>query len=339
MAGGSRESHWLVIRRCLAIVRRVQRGPATWRELVQAVLAEDAAAYGSTQDRTLYKRLRNDLDRLRHNLYLNIRADRRTGEYALGEIETPLLDLPDEELATLAWLEQIFHPNSPKYREVRALLQQLQSYLAPERRLKIEQHRTALVLDLGQRDEDRLDPRVETRLIEALTRRRRVEFDYRSPEYAAGQLHRHVVDFYEPPYFDTERGHYYVYGWCHYTVAPAGQSAIEDYRLYRLGRISNVRLLPDKLPQTPPPPRQYPVTYWLAPAVARDGVTQRRWIVIDRIERQAGGVIVHGTTPHPFMAVQELMHYRANCRVLGGPEMADRMRQAVIDLAQLYEIL
>jgi len=37
MPRGKRESHWLVIRRCLAIVRRVQRGPACWEELVEAV--------------------------------------------------------------------------------------------------------------------------------------------------------------------------------------------------------------------------------------------------------------------------------------------------------------
>ncbi len=36
-------SQWLVIRRCLAIVRRVQRGPTGWRGLVEAVLAEVGA--------------------------------------------------------------------------------------------------------------------------------------------------------------------------------------------------------------------------------------------------------------------------------------------------------
>ena len=39
MLRGTRESHWLVIRRCLAIIRRVQRGPARWEELLQEIVA------------------------------------------------------------------------------------------------------------------------------------------------------------------------------------------------------------------------------------------------------------------------------------------------------------
>ena len=38
MPHGKRESHWLVISRCLAIIRRAQRGPASWDELIEAQL-------------------------------------------------------------------------------------------------------------------------------------------------------------------------------------------------------------------------------------------------------------------------------------------------------------
>jgi hypothetical protein len=38
MPHGMHESDWLVIRRCLAIIRRIQREPAHWQELVEAVL-------------------------------------------------------------------------------------------------------------------------------------------------------------------------------------------------------------------------------------------------------------------------------------------------------------
>ena len=335
---GKRESQWLVMRRCLAIIRRLQQGPAGWKALIEAVLAEDEEAYSQITGQALYKRLRNDLDRLRNNLYIDIRADRRSGEYTIHNLDTPLLDLSDEDLMTLAWLEQTFNPNSPKYREVRAFLQRLQLYLPPARRGQIEQQRTALVLNLGQRDEDRIDPQVETGLNQALARRQRVEFDYLSPQHEDEQPRRHIVDIFEPAYFDTERGHYYVYGWCHYAVTPTGQESVEDYITYRLGRIHNLKLLPHKLPPSPPIPKQYPVKYWLAPEVARYGVTQRRWITIERVEAQADGAIIYGATPHPFFAVQELMHYRHNCRVLGGAEMLQRMRNTVQEMANLYKI-
>ncbi len=41
MSPGTRESEWLVMRRCLAILCRAQRWPATWQELVDAALAQE----------------------------------------------------------------------------------------------------------------------------------------------------------------------------------------------------------------------------------------------------------------------------------------------------------
>jgi predicted DNA-binding transcriptional regulator YafY len=335
---GSRSSQWLVVRRCLAIIRRVQRGPTDWQGLVQAVLDQEGMeAYGQTEGSALRKRLRHDLEHIRRSLDIQLYADRRSGEYVIRDTELPLLDLPDEELATIAWLEQTFTANAPSYREVRAFLERLRFYLAPDRRLKIEEHRTALVVDLGQRDEDKITAEVEVGLAQALARRRRVEFEYLSPQYEDGQTRRHIVDIYEPYYFDTVRRHYYVRGWCHYIVGPMGQSQVDNYITYRLGRMRQVQLLPHKLPPAPPPGKRYPVVYWLAPDVARSGVTYRQWIHIERIEKQPDeSAIVHGATESIFWAVQELMHYRHNCRVLGGPEMLQTMTETVKKMAELY---
>ena len=337
MSRGVRESEWLATRRCLAIIRRLQREPTGWKDLVRAVLeAEGPEAYGQTKDQPLYKRFRNDIGRIRDRLRIDIRANRR--EYAIYDGDRPLLDLPDQDLTAIAWLEQNFHPNSPKYREVQDFLRRLRSFLAPTRRAFIERHRNGLVIDLGQRDQDKIDPHVETGLEQALSRRRRVEFDYYSPRNPGDQPRRHIVDIYDPVYFDTERGHYYVYGWCHYAVTPTGQDVVEDYITYRLGRIRNLRLLPNKLPGAPPPPKLYPVQYWLAPDIARGGVTPRRWINIDRIETAPDkGVIVFGATPQPFWAIQELMHYRHKCRVLGGPIVLDLIQETVEKMANLYK--
>ena len=90
--------------------------------------------------------------RIRSKLGIKLYFDRQAGGYVIKDTWLPLLDLPDEDLATIAWLEQTFDHDSPQHDEVHALLGRLRSYLAPERRAKIERHRTALVMDLVRPD-------------------------------------------------------------------------------------------------------------------------------------------------------------------------------------------
>ena len=172
MSRGRRESHWLVIRRCLAIVRRVQRGPAQRADLLQAVLdAEGAEAYGGAEGKALQRRLENDLARIREHLSVDLYYDRQIGGYTIREAWLPLLDLPHEGLATIAWLQETFGPDSPQHDEVHALLGQLRLYLSPERRGEIERCRTALGVDLAQRDQGEILPEVREALTRALVHR------------------------------------------------------------------------------------------------------------------------------------------------------------------------
>lgn len=320
MSRGSRERQWLVLRRCLAIIYRVQRGPATWKELVQAVLAQEGKdAYGGAEGRALYRRLENDMRRIRKELMVDLYFDRQAGGYVLRDTWLPLLDLPDEDLATIAWLEQTFDCGSPQHDEVHALLGRLRLYLALERRAMLERCHTALAVNLRRRDEDEIPPAVWDRLTKALIERRQITFDYLSPHYEDGLPRRHIVDPYER-YFDTTRGHYYLRGWCHAIIGLEGRSEPGDYIRYRLGRIFNLNVLPQKLPPFPPPPRRYPVVYELAPQVARLGVTHHPEILIRKVERREdGSALVQGEADSPFFAVQTLLHYGPTCRVLGGP--------------------
>ena len=60
-----REGSTTVLRRCLAMLRRLQRGPATKRELIETVLtAVDGEAYGGATGRALDKRFEGDKRRL-----------------------------------------------------------------------------------------------------------------------------------------------------------------------------------------------------------------------------------------------------------------------------------
>ena len=81
---------------------------------------------------------------------------------------------------------------------------------------------------------------------------------------------RHLVDP-QHCWFDTAYGHFYLRGWCHYREGPAGREECSDYRTFRLGRIGNLTVLPDKLPPTLPPARRYEVSYELAAEIARGG--------------------------------------------------------------------
>ena len=64
---------------------------------------------------------------------------------------------------------------------------------------------------------------------------------------------------------------------------------------------------------------------------------RHRPIQIEAIERRDdGSVVVRGRTDSIFWAVQTLMHYRYNCRVLGGPEMLREMRATVQKMAEMY---
>ena len=108
MPRGKRESHWLVTRRCLAIIQRVQRGLANRDDLIEAVLAQEGAeAYGEAEGRVLHRRLENDRRRIRESLMVDLYYDRREGGYVIRDTWLPLLDLPDGDLETLtrAWLD------------------------------------------------------------------------------------------------------------------------------------------------------------------------------------------------------------------------------------------
>ena len=85
MGRGSRSSDWQVMRRCLAIICRVQRGPCNWHALVEAVCSvEGAEAYGETSGAALQRRVQNDLHRIRENLLVEINFSRQAGGYVIA---------------------------------------------------------------------------------------------------------------------------------------------------------------------------------------------------------------------------------------------------------------
>lgn len=342
MSRGKRESTWLVVRRCLAIIRRAQRGPASRDDLIQAMLTvERPEHYGPVSDEELSRlqsRLDKDLRRIRDRLMVDLSYHRRIGKYEIKDTWLPLLDLPDEDLETIAWLEQAFDYESPKHDEIHALLKRLRLYLDMERVGVIEQTRSALEMDLRQRDEDEVPPNVWRGLTKAFARQRQVELLYLSPQYEDGEPRRHVVEPYDPYYFDTTRGHYYLQAYCRRVEGSEGTEYPNAYLTYRLGRILDTRVLPQKLPPMAPSRPSYRVEYELTPKVARMGVTHHPEIEVHEVEhREDGSALVRGKTDSVFWAVRTLLHYGPNCKVLGGPKVRREMERVVEEMAESYE--
>lgn len=336
----TRESSTTVARRCLALLRRLQRGPATKRELINAALMTVGRdAYGGAAGRALDKRFEGDKRRLRELFGLEWRYQRATGSYEITDVWEPLLDLPDEALTTIAFLQETFDPSAPMHDEIQNFLGLLTSYLSPERRGDLERQRSALQVEWGQRDDDEILPDVETGLSRALVEHRLVVFDYHSPGQENGIARRHTV---EPwgRHFDSVRGHHYLRGYCRRSAGPLGEYTHNRYFHYRLGRIRNLEVLPQKLPPFPPSAPRVELVYRLAPRIARRGeVTRHPGITIMRTEPQEdGSVIVHAETDNAWWAVRTLLHYGANCQVLGGDEMLWEMRRTVSEVARVYGI-
>lgn len=340
---GNRESSWLAARRCLAILRRLQEGPASKNDLIAAVLvAEGADAYGApdTSRADITKRFENDKLRLNNQLRTPIQYDSTAGGYVIAERERPLLNLPDSHIETLAYLADTFQPDSPHASEVHQLIDQLMDWLPPERqklfnRLSGQQP----IADLRLRDSEEIAPDVWDTVLEAWQAHQELQFDYRSSQHAdrlARQHHAQPWDLYF-----TDRGHWHLRGFCLFNDGPNGPWHPNDYISYRLSRIvsGSVQILPRKLPGVRPNGRLRDVIFELAPTVARFGVSMRKELHgeprITPVDED--WVRVEGKTHDVFNLSRNLLYYGKNCRVLGGPELLREMRDLVQGLAEVYQ--
>ena len=131
---GDRNASWLVLQRSLAIVRRLLRGPATKKELLEAVrLAVGPEAYSASAEAAAHA-LKNDRAALAAHLGIQVAFDRHFDCYRLTSLgETPWLDLDDDALAAIATIDTAFVSGGPEAERVRAFLDQIKALLPPER--------------------------------------------------------------------------------------------------------------------------------------------------------------------------------------------------------------
>lgn len=339
----SRDSEWMTLNRCLALLQRLLQGPASRAELVKAACqAVGEEAYGSDPSSGRLSAFEKDINsRLRRYLGARVSFNRRTGLYELQEFSgLPGFDLPDEALAALAFLQDTFAPGTPHHERVQALTNHLHACLPEERRQALAQQRVAPRVDLRRLDPGAIAPRVEQQIGRALTQRRLLRFTYRSPLYEDGLPRRHTVEPYDL-IFDTQRRHQYLYAFCREVDGgPEGHQTVRNYIHYRMDRIlsEGIEVLESKLAPQAPRAKRYRLVYRLMPAIARHGEVTQHFEEMQVTLEADGSAVVEATVDNLFFAVHTLLHYGDNCQVLGGPEALREMRAIVQGMAKLYGI-
>jgi predicted DNA-binding transcriptional regulator YafY len=337
---GKSESRWLSVRRCLAIVRRLQQGPAHKKDLLAAVFtSEGKEAYGLTDGIALTKRFEADKRRLRDHLGIDLRYDAAASGYVIAETAIPLLNLPDDDLATIAWLSDTFQSDSPHTNNVHRFIDRIVNWLPNDRQKQLEHMSGTLpAADLRLRDDEPIPGDVWKAVLAAYRAKQELTFDYQTSGDDEVKIRQHHVQPWRVEL--TDRGHWRLQGYCLFCDSAAGPQEPRDYRHYRLSRIvsGSVRVLPRKLPPIRPVGKPRRVVFEMSPRIARFGVSARRELIDEpQITPMANGwVRVEGRTLDVFDLARNLLYYGGNCRVLGGPELLAEMRGLVDDLAALY---
>jgi len=322
---------WEVYLRCLKILLLLQRAPQPTEELL--VLYENVEASAAK------KRLENDLERLRTQLGVNIGYDFSSRLYHIYDFgDFSFFDLPDAAIEALIFLLNTFEPGTPHYHNVQVLIEAIRALLPSDQKKRLNKP-AVLSLNIQQIDEDQISTKVWNKLETAYLEYRLVEFDYLSPQQADSKPRTHIVEA-RKLYFDTARRHYYLYGFCRYSLGPYGRIDHRTYIRYRLGRIveNSINVLPERFPLHPPQPKTYEVRYQLAPYIARMGVS-RHFGNMQESRQEDGSIVITAQTDDLFYATQTLLHYGAGCRVLGGNDLLRDFQKTILTMALIYQEL
>jgi len=337
---GSRGSEWLSVRRSLAILHRLIRGPASSAELIAAVqqtVGPEAYPESASAARAAFK---HDRDNLRHQLGADWRYDHSSGEYSLID-PGPFgwLELSPRGAGALRLLAQTFMGELGDLASVQELLDDLIGRLSPRDRLALESGSDPVELDFLQNiDAAPPRPRVQELVPRAVQSRRKLAFNYLSPQTSDELPRYHVV---APQRLRFRRGHWYLYAYC-LTIREPDGTLLRDgtHRRFRLGRVQDdehLAIFPGKAPPVPPAPR-FLVRYRLLGPLSRSPVS-RHFEAMQVSPQPDGSLLVEGYTHDDWEAAQLLLSYGENCLVLGGVEVLERVTAAVRGMAKNYGIV
>ena len=336
MSYGRKESSWLVIRRCLAIGRRLIRGSASGKELI-AFVREQVGAEAYSQNPSAARRaFKRDRQHLRDKFDLTWDYDPVAGQYILTSPgELAVLDLADEHLAALSVLYSTFEEHESSQVPVKPLLDHLVGLLPGERQRTLARIARVMHVEMPELDEGDIPARVWQQVERATRQHRQLAFNYYSPQQA-DRLPRYWVV--APVGLRFRRGHWYLFCWTIHWQSHLGEGHDTRYFRFRLQYIADderLEVLPAKVAvEHRRPPRVF-VHYLLKPAVGRGDISRHfEEMTVER--RPDGSAMVKGFCDDAWDAARTLLGYGENCIVLGGDEVLRLMRRRVRGMAENY---
>ncbi|NJN15038.1 MAG: WYL domain-containing protein [Oscillochloris sp.] len=331
--GGTKRSSWLTFRRRLLLVRALLRAPASSAELVALVNNELGEQGYPTAAAAA---LKHDFDALKGEYGCQIIYDRQNRRYRLDELgELALLDLPDEQLEALAFLEASFPDGSslPEHANLRTLIERVVLLLPPARQAQHRNRRSAIKLGIGigakQIDADTLNV-----VKKAIDLRRELSFAYLST-FDQETPRRHRV----APYGITFRpeGHGYLDA-TFLEATPSGGETVYAAIEYRLDRIisGSASILPTVLPPIRPAPLSYHLRYTLAPPVGRRRDVATYFPNSQITYGDDGSAEVTATVTNLWQARQILLRYGDACYVHEPQELVQLFARTAAGLQRMY---
>jgi predicted DNA-binding transcriptional regulator YafY len=332
--GGTKRSSWLTFRRRLLLVRALLRGPASGTTLV-ATVGADLGDQGYPE--AAAAALKHDFDALKGEYGCQISYNRATRRYALSDLgELALLDLPDDSMEALAFLEASFPEGGglPEHAHIRALLGRVLLLLPPAQQQEHRRRRSTIRLRLGMAV-GQIDSEVIRLVKRAIQGRRELAFTYLSA-FDQDQPRRHRV----APYGITFRaeGHGYLDATLLEATPNGGEmiNASIDYRLDRIVPGSAV-VLPTMLPPQRVAPPSYRLRYTLVPQVAHQRDLAAYFPNTEIAYHADGSAEVTAAVTNLWQARQLLLRYGDACVVHEPPELVALFRKTARGLSAIYE--
>jgi predicted DNA-binding transcriptional regulator YafY len=333
---GDKRSSWATFRRRLVLVRRLLRSPATVADLIRAAEAEQGAeAYPPAAALAV----KHDLQSLRDEFGCVISYQRTQRIYVLEELgDLALLDLPDDGLEALAFLDATFPDDAPigGSDRVRLLIGRMFALLPAARRDAIGRHFVLPRVAWSASYTEDVNPKTLEIVQQAISLRRQLTFEYCSNYDTDKRSRQYQV----APYLVYFRdGHTYLDS----TVLqppPDRDKLLFRAIQFRLDRIvpGKSRMAHESIPDERPSQLVYEVVYVLAPAVARNRDVAHWFPETIVVYQDDGSALVKGRATNLWQARQILMRYIEHCQVLEPPELVEMIRQTVARMAALYTV-
>lgn len=335
-----RGSEWLSLRRCLAIVRRLQMGSARPAELVAYVsktVGERAYPLSASARDKAFKR---DRENLRKRLGVDFSYSASLGIYTLIDAGPLLkLHLSDTSLRAIYLLSQSFDGHVGEHSNIQTFLQEIFSYLSADIKVKLEAPEMGMNLDILQDvDPNHISKIVWEKVQKSVRGHRKLTFNYISPAYEDRQKRLHQV---VPIRIQYQSGHWYLRAYRLLRRDANGEEDRQEVHLkYRLSYIQDDEKLSVSAAIAPTPPEapRYAVHYRLLPPLSK-GIVSEHFYEMTSIALPDGSIEIRGYCDDPWEAGRLFLAYGEFCIVLGGDEVKGWMDKTILKMLENYQHL